>query len=366
LQWVIAGFAAGFGWKSAHDFTSAEWIAKLNDRSLANQETRRVLMNSFRHDDVDSWSPSPWPWTYGDAMNIPTPQTPLAFSQLSTTQLTMLNQWVAGEFDDDWGRAAIYHDIDQVPLREQGDMLTRAALDFCLADAFHPGCEMTWPVRHSTMYSAPFRFLHAPDGWIEPGLGEILTSGNVTIPKGPLSGQIPGGISRWMAVPWQTDTASCRSGYTPKYDPYVPTFWPARVPNQVLTRQNYAIVIDPEKSAPERLAAFANRAAWIAPLGTTSYTAQINNMIHGFDHLGVVEVRPGPTDPVGRDLFPATIQVEDQHKPIKDPGGLRARPVDASRTMMSTPHEDRPDGREPIDLSIIEKARRFPHGLLRE
>ena len=43
-----------------------------------------------------------------------------------------------------------------------------------------------------------------------------------------------------MAVPWQTDTASCRSGYYlgygPRYDPYVPTFWPARVPNQVLTR----------------------------------------------------------------------------------------------------------------------------------
>ena len=39
-------------------------------------------------------------------------------------------------------------------------MLDRAALTFCLADAFHPGCEMTWPVRHSTMYSAPFRIRH--------------------------------------------------------------------------------------------------------------------------------------------------------------------------------------------------------------
>jgi hypothetical protein len=53
---------------------------------------------------------------------------------------------------------------------------------------------------------------------------------------------VPGGISRWMAVPWQCDTASCRSGYDKADDPYVPTFWPARVPNQVLTAEDYAIV----------------------------------------------------------------------------------------------------------------------------
>ena len=48
--------------------------------------------------------------------------------------------------------------IEEVPLAEQGEMLTRAALEFCLADAFHPGCEMTWPVRTWTMYMQPFRF----------------------------------------------------------------------------------------------------------------------------------------------------------------------------------------------------------------
>ncbi|MDQ3677765.1 MAG: LodA/GoxA family CTQ-dependent oxidase [Actinomycetota bacterium] len=58
--------------------------------------------------------------------------------------------------------------------------------------------------------------------------------------------QSPGTVSRWMAVPWQTDTASCRSGYYlgygPRFDRYVPTFWAARVPNQVLTRRNYEVV----------------------------------------------------------------------------------------------------------------------------
>jgi hypothetical protein len=124
LQWVNAGFAAGFGWNAGYDFTRPDWIERLNDPSVANQETRRVLKNSFRHETVDAASPMPWPWLYGDAMNIPTPDTPRAFSSLTQTQLDMLDQWVAGDFDNDWGKVPVYTALDQVPLAEQGDMPT--------------------------------------------------------------------------------------------------------------------------------------------------------------------------------------------------------------------------------------------------
>ena len=33
LQWVNAGFAAGFGWQSPFDFTSEQWLKRLNDTS---------------------------------------------------------------------------------------------------------------------------------------------------------------------------------------------------------------------------------------------------------------------------------------------------------------------------------------------
>lgn len=364
LQWVNAGFAAGFGWKGVYDFTTPEWIERLNDRSLAGQETRRVIKNAFRHDNVDSWSPTPWPWLYGDAMNIPPVESPRQYTQLTATQLGFLDQWVNGDFDDDWGKVPVYHDIDAVPVKEQGDMLTRAALDFCLADAFHPGCEMTWPVRYSTMYMAPFRFAHAPEGWVEPGMGEILSSDAVTIPNGPLYGQLAGGITRWMAVPWQTDTASCRSGYDAAYDPYVPSFWPARVPNQVLTKENYQIVMDKDRNPEERLAAFANRAAWIAPLGA-GYTNQINNMIHHFDHLGVVEVNPGPTDADGAKLFPPLIGVEDQHIPIKDDTEQEGAKLSVRRQDRKKHHATHGAQSQTEDLSKIDKVRRLPRGLLR-
>lgn len=351
LQWVNAGFAAGFGWNAGFDFTRPDWIERLNDPGKNVQETRRVLKNSFRNDNVDAWSPTPWPWVYGDAMSLPTPDTPRAFSSLSATQLTMLEQWTAGDFESDWGKVPLYTDLGQVPLAEQGEMLTRAALEFCLADAFHPGCEMTWPVRTPSMFMEPFRFRHAPPGWVEPDLGTTLTSASVAVINGPLYCQVPGGISRWMAVPWQTDTASCQSGYEKAYDPNLPTFWPARVPNQVMTRENYAIVINSEASRQDRLAAFALRSSWLDPLGTGSYVDQINNMIKSFDHMGVVEVNPGPTDPDGKAMFPSVIQVEDQHVPIQ--------PVNTALAVSRGGLDTRPD------LSGIDKVHRFPNGLRR-
>jgi L-Lysine epsilon oxidase N-terminal/L-lysine epsilon oxidase C-terminal domain len=346
LQWVNAGFASGFGWKGLIDFTDCALLARLGDNGPAERELRRVVSNAFRHFDVDSWSPGPWPWLYGDAMNIPPVHTPRQYTALSDTQLAMLTQWAAGDFEADYDPdRRPYKSIDDVPLTEQGDTLTRAALEFCLADAFHPGCEMTWPVRASTMYMEPFRWAHQSPDWIEPGMGQILTPDAVTIPNGPLYGQVPGGITRWMAVPWQTDTASCRSGYDKTYDPYVPSFWPARVPNQVLTMENYAIVMDPDKPLDKRLAAFANRATWLAPLGSGSYTEQINNMIKGFGQLGVVAAMPGPADAD----FPKELEVEDQHPPIT-----------ADPKVLAHVKRDPAASADDVDLSRIDKVHRFP------
>lgn len=101
-----------------------------------------------------------------------------------------------------------------------------------------------------------------------------------------------------MAVPWQTDTASCRSGYAlsfgPAFDPYLPTFWPARVPNQVLTEADYDIVMDASAALGARQAAFERRAMWLRFL-IGPYVQQLETMISDFGKLGVVASRPGPT-----------------------------------------------------------------------
>jgi hypothetical protein len=66
-----------------------------------------------------------------------------------------------------------------------------------------------------------------------------------------------------MAVPWQGDTVFCRSGYDPEFDPFVPTFWPARVPNHVLTQDEYAIVMNESLPRAQRLEAFSQRRHWV-------------------------------------------------------------------------------------------------------
>lgn len=213
--------------------------------------------------------------------------------------------------------------LDELPVAEQPDMMTKAAMDFCLADAFHPGCEMTWPMRTSGMYIAPFRLKHAPK--TPPAntvyYGAVINSDVLPLARGPLlGGQVAGGITRWMAVPWQTDTASCRDGYTPKYNAYLPTFWPARVPNNVLDEKRYAQSVDTNLDEETRKQAFAFRSAWLDNLPLDgqdpNYTNQINSMIKYFDKLAVVQQKKGVE---GDPNFPKEMQValrptEEQNK----------------------------------------------------
>ncbi len=357
LQWVNAGFAAAFGWNGPSNLSTPEWLETLSRPASDTREMRRTIANQFRNFMRDSYAPTPWPWLYGDAMAIPPAETPRQNAALTNTQLWFLEQWAVGNFDADYDpKRKPVLELDDVPIEERPDFLTRASLEYCLADAFHPGCEMTWPVRSASMYMAPFRFLQADDDWIEPGYGEQLIIS--AFPSGPLAAQVPGGVTRWMAVPWQTDTASCRSGYLKSYDPYVPAFWPARVPNQVLSEATYDVVMDKTLPRGERLAAFANRSLWVRGLGTKSYTDQINNMIDHFGNLGVVEPREGPGDLP----LPAAMQVEQIPKLRVLATALRTAVDTVTLAVAPNIQVDEED----VDLTGIEKVRRFPHGLRRD
>jgi hypothetical protein len=351
LQWVNQGFAAAFGWQGTFNFDSDEFILKLTDSSPANLEKRKIIYNLFRNVDRDQMSPIPLPWVYGDSMSIPAISS-RQYSTLSDLQMEMLKEWANGNFINDYDPKSTKIDsLEKVDLKNQPYVLDRAALDNCLADAFHPGCEMTWPMRNPTMFMSPFRIKHAAAGWVEPNYGSELNDDVINLPNGPISGgQLPGGITRWMAVPWQTDTASCRSGYDKSYDPYMPTFWPARVPNEVMTVANYEIVLDKSKNLQERLQAFAHRSSWLTPIGLDqSYTDQINNMINHFDSLSIIEERDGISDDKN---FPQKIQVADDIQNYKNNGILEQSKSSISLTGFA-------EKKLKNDLSKIDKVKRF-------
>jgi hypothetical protein len=110
-----------------------------------------------------------------------------------------------------------------------------------------------------------------------------------------------------MAIPWQGDSASCRSGYDTAWDLYLPTFWPARVPNQVLTEEDYRTVTNTALSRDTRLAAFNNRVDWERAIFHGSDVEIMTKMVAHFGAMGIVEQKPGIK---GDPDFPEIMYVE--------------------------------------------------------
>lgn len=307
-QWVNYGFFVQFGWQAPNEFTRPDFMVKLAAPGTQFQELRLQIAGMFRDPAYASPQPLQWPPIYGDAFGNFDASPRVGFA-VTNTLYGYLQSWVSGnfvsDFDPTWQPPA---SLDAVALERQPSTLDRAALHFCMGGPFHPGCELTWPMRLISMYAAPFRLRHRPSSFPETDYGEFLTQATVTADDGPLAQSGPGDLTKWMAVPWQTDTASCRSGYPPGADRYIPTFWPSRVPNHVLTDDAYRIVVDPQKSTEDRVAAFNTRRNWLRSLNLRApYIEQITKMVSTFGELGIVEKRPGvPNDP----LFPPVMFVE--------------------------------------------------------
>src|SRR5258708_23547817 len=124
---------------------------------------------------------------------------PLA-QALRDLKLERLAQWAAGDFQDDSApKSSPPRAIDKVPPADRPAMLTRAALDFCLADAFHPGCEISWVIRSPWLFRSNrrpppplYRFRERPASAPETAYGEVLTPQMALPSSRPLNSLRPG------------------------------------------------------------------------------------------------------------------------------------------------------------------------------
>lgn len=323
-QWVNAGFLATFGFQGPWEFLRDDLLRKLahpksDDGDDPYRELRTQVFNQMRSPDVKPQQTLGWPALYGDAFGN-FYDSPQVYFSLTRTKIGLLKRWAAGDFeadlDDDPERPQSVHDL---PLADQPATLDMSALHWCMGGPFHPGCEMTWPMRQQSMYRAPFRVRERPGDRPEADHGPFISSDLIALSDGPFFWSAPGDITRWMAVPWQTDTASCRSGYTdwsPGTNPFpdetfIPTFWPSRVPNDVLTRGQFEIVADPDRPLDERMRAFHHRVRWLRGLNYDGpYIPQIARMVKEFGDLGVVEAVDNPNGP--DDPFPRVLHVESR------------------------------------------------------
>ncbi len=311
LQWVNQGFAAAFGFGAADN--AEQIIPRLADAAESNRPYRQEIYAHFRNPAERRLGKALWPMFYGDAVDSftevaldPTLKLERGMSALSGTQLGWLEKWAAGDFISDLaGAPAVAKTLEDIPLAEQPAALDEAALSFCIADAFHPGCEITWIARRRNLYDGALRIRRRPAGAPERDYGDILLPAVAIGENGPLTGAGPGDLTRWMAVPWQTDTADCLWSYDFfRMSDSLPTYWPARVPNQVLSEADYNVAMDATRPLAQRQAAFNTRRNWFR--GLTRPNAQ---MVTDFHKLGVIEERPGPT---GIPQLPSLMLVESR------------------------------------------------------
>jgi hypothetical protein len=301
LQWVNAGILRDYGWKSSHDLSDPTFLAKLADASTGNQTFRTSWAHRFRNMASETLQPDKLPPMLGDAAGFPV-SSPRQWIGPTALQHYRLKRWAAGDFvSDGITEVPVAADVSDLPLAKQPASLDRAAVEGCLAEAFDPGCEFPWAMRHSIMWRAPYR-LKVRAG-PEPGFGSELSPAEAVSAGGPLDGSFPGSITRWMALPWMTDTVDCLSGYQPSVDKYLDTFWPARVPNQVLTNADYQVVMDGSATLSARKAAFHRRKSWLRSIITSDYRATLNRMVARWDELGFVVDKPGPSSGPFPDRF---------------------------------------------------------------
>lgn len=320
LQWVNAGILRDYGWRSPEDLSDPVLLGQLADPSEGNRAFRKAWMKRFRNMDSGNLEPDKLPPILGDAATFPV-TSPRQWIGPTALQRYRLKRWANGSFTSDGiTELPVASGLNKVPLAQRPASLDRAALDGCLGDAFRPGCELPWAFRHATMWRAPYRLKARLEA--EPDYGPSLTLAEAGSAHGPLVGNFPGSVTRWMAIPWQTDTVNCRSGYQPSVDEYLDTFWPARAPNQVLTRDDYEIVMDDSASLASRKAAFKRRKSWLRSIVVSSYPQTLNGMVNKWHKLGFVVARPGPNNAP----FPAFFAVEEA-RTLSEPASDAAEPA---------------------------------------
>ncbi len=309
MQWVNEGVFEDFGFGARFDLSDPEFLLRLADPSPRNRAFRTAWFRAFRNPAYRRMQPYRLPPMYGDAVALPA-VSPRQWLAPLDTQYENLRRWARGHFTDDFDPSApVAQELSALPVGHQAAALDRAALEPVLGGPFHPGTEITWILRIASLYSGPFRLKAAPPGQsTQQDWGEELTPEVALSSDGPLSLSGPGDITRWMATPWMTDTASCRSGYQPEINPFLPTFWPARVPNHVLTEALYNQTIDPQLSVELRKQAFATREDWLRFITRPDYVELLDLMIKNWPKLGFIVRKPGPGD----DISPEVVKVETE------------------------------------------------------
>ncbi|MES2017346.1 MAG: LodA/GoxA family CTQ-dependent oxidase [Pseudomonadota bacterium] len=205
-------------------------------------------------------------------------------------------------------------------------LMTRAVLETLYGGGFHPGVELTWPMRHNLIYAencevfkevGPKTGLYGlrevrinaatverqkaiffNDFGFQMVSEDIRESMDASNPKHWLWEITPGDLTKWMGIPWQSDAGSCQAVFIEKQYP-VPAWWAANLPVYVLPEASYQKLLDPEILPETKRYIYGNRLAWLqtTDTGFVGYHAEggymngLIAMVYQWDKIGMVTGR---------------------------------------------------------------------------
>jgi len=210
-------------------------------------------------------------------------------------------------------------------------------LETLYGGGFHPGVELTWPMRHNLIYAEnKLTFPYIVEGEYTIGayglreirinsaskeeqekiffndFGNLMNAVDVqksvdTSNEEHWLWQItPGDLTKWMGIPWQSDAGSCQAVFIEKQYP-IPSWWAANLPVHVLPEDSYRKIQDDSILKDTRKNIYANRLAWLdtTDTGFIGYHAEggylngLINMVYKWKDIGVVTGRESNTDVEG-------------------------------------------------------------------
>lgn len=297
MQWVNHGLFMAHGFGSPLDAGHPDVLAKLADASEQGRAWRLSVLTLFRNPALGgAVNPSKLPYLYGDAFGDKDAHA-RGLLAVTATMYRHLMAWAVGEFVNDWKGPPPPVRFDELTPADQLVHLSRAPLYECLGGPFHPGIELTWIMRRESIWAAPYRLKVLEEG--EPAqqdYGPELTPEICLATNGPLRGVAPGALTRWLGVPWHTDEASCQSDfeYAPSTYLSMPSYWGARVPNQVLSTEAWSRSTDGASPALQRLKHSTYREDWTRDINVRNYYERIANMVQEWWMLGMIVPRDTP------------------------------------------------------------------------
>ena len=324
-----------------------EMIFKLFRNPVYNYDNEPVIPSNQTTDLTQLGSgtaPLLFPTYPGDGINYP--GSPAQWFAIPPMLYAQLEQWRDGNFAtppefqfqniDEMGQFYQQRFLNAANNPAKKPLLmTRAVLETLYGGGFHPGVELTWPMRHAQMYaenSLTYYFVDEGgqydygfyglwevrinaataeeqeeifynDFGFQMNATDIQESLDTNNEKNWLWKSTPGDLTKWMGIPWQSDAGSCQTVFIDMQYP-VPAWWAANLPVTVLTAEAMDKVRNTELLPDTRQFTFGSRLPWLytADTGFVGYHAEAGYqngliaMVYEWKNVGMVTGRSSDVD----------------------------------------------------------------------